>query len=856
MAKEIRDPRDASPFDAVHAVSALPTPSRLPTLSRLPALFGQSDTAWRRFLAIGLVMALGYFALPSQDAQNIAYQVPETLAILAVLGGIYLHRPTNPRPWLLLAAGLTLSTIGDWIWVILSMGYGLEPFPSIADAFYLGGQGLIVVGLLILLRGRVPGGDRSALLDSLVIAVGVGLLSWVFLMSPTVANGGGSFEEIAVALAYPVTDVLLLGVLARLFLVPGRRVLAFYLIVGAVVSTLAADSIYAFLAIGNTYQTGQLVDGGWLLSFAFWGAAALHPSMREVAEPIEPGEIRFSFWRLAVLAGASLMAPAVLVVQWALGRPLDVPVIAAGSVVLFLLVIARLGGLVADLRTTLRQRRVLEEELERQTRTDPLTGLANRVLFHDRLEHVLAARDGKAAVLFIDLDDFKTVNDAYGHDAGDTVLRSVAEDIRRAIRPGDTPARLGGDEFAVLLEGGLDGYRSGLVAERVLAAIQTPTPILTGTEGSRDYSIGASIGISLGSHDTSSAQQLMREADIAMYVAKGQGKGRFTVFEPTTHAPVLRSLELRTDLEQAIRDRQFELHYQPIVDIATGDIAGLEALVRWRHPTRGLLLPAEFIPLAEATGAIVPLGRWILEEAVNEASTWRPLPHGSASALKGPIPPSTSPRAVPSRFHGTAMMGVAPRRPFMSVNLSAIQLTESGFADATTRLLASSGLPAWDLVLETTESTRLDSETASKALRHLRLLGIRLAIDDFGTGYASLSQLRRVPFDIVKIDQSFVAALGPGSRAEAMVSGVVDLALRLNMLVVAEGIETADQLARLREMGCVLGQGFQFAAAMPATELRARLGMPARPRSLTDAAGVATGARPRPSFIARRLPEA
>ncbi|TMK17044.1 MAG: diguanylate cyclase, partial [Actinobacteria bacterium] len=422
---------------------------------------------------------------------------------------------------------------------------------------------------------------------------------------------------IGVALAYPVADILLLAMLVRLFLSPGRPSTAGALLVAALGAWLVGDFVYAFLALDGSYHVGQLVDATWLVGAACFGAAALHPSMREVAAPAKTAEIRFSTVRFAVLAGASLMAPAVLVIQWLTGGPIDVPVIAAGSVIMFLLVIGRLAALVSDLRNTIRQRHALEDELERRSLTDPLTGLANRVLFHDRLAHVLAQRTGKAAVLFLDVDDFKTVNDTAGHQAGDGVLRWVAEAIRRTLRPGDTAARLGGDEFAILLEDGPDAYAAGQVAERLLSAIQAPTAV-----ASRDYSIGASIGISLGSGATSDAETLMREADIAMYVAKGQGKGQFTVFEPSTHAPVLRSLELRADLEQAIRDHQFELFYQPIVDLATGAMAGVEALVRWRHPTRGLLEPSDFIPLAEATGAIVPMGRWILEEACREAARW------------------------------------------------------------------------------------------------------------------------------------------------------------------------------------------------------------------------------------------
>jgi hypothetical protein len=381
-----------------------------------------TDWQWKVFLAVGVAMAIGYFLLPNQGVQNFAYQIPGSLAAVAVLAGIVLHKPADRRPWLLLAGGLVLTTAGDWTWVVLDLS-GQDPFPSVADVFYLGGLALIVASLLLLVRGRVPGGDRATVLDALIVAVGVGLLSWVFLIEPIVADTTRSLGEIGVALAYPVLDVLLLGILASLFLTPGKRVTALYLIIGALVSFLLSDFIYAFLAISDGYQTGQLVDGGWLIGSAFWGAAALHPSMQRVAEPIKPGEVRLPTWRLVMLATASLMAPAVLVIEGISGAHIDIPVIATGCVVLFLLVIARLAGLVSELRATLSQRRVLEAALERRILTDPLTSLANRVLFHDRLEHVLAKRDGQAAVLFIDLDDFKTVNDAYGHEAGDTVLR-------------------------------------------------------------------------------------------------------------------------------------------------------------------------------------------------------------------------------------------------------------------------------------------------------------------------------------------------------------------------------------------------------------------------------------------------
>ncbi len=576
--------------------------------------------AWRWFLAVGIALCLGYFLLP-QDAQDLVYQIPGMLAVVAIFAGIRLHRPADPRPWVALAAGLALTTIGDWTWVLLDRVYGIEPFPSVADVFYLGGMGMIALAVLWLARGRIPGGDRASLLDALIVAVGVGMLSWVFVMAPIVADETQSFGEIAVALAYPLLDIALLGVLVRLVLQPGAQPMSLRLLIGALVAFLASDFPYAVMSLTGGYETGNIVDMGWMVGAVLWGCAALHPTMLSIAEPVERSTAdQFSAFRLLLLVAASLMGPAVLVYQWVNGEPIDVPVIATGCVAIFLLVIMRLGAVVDALRATLDERRSLEHELERRALHDPLTGLANRTLFHDRLGRALARRSGSVAVMFLDLDDFKTVNDAYGHAAGDKVLRAVADALRGAVRAEDTVARLGGDEFAVLLDDSPDRYEAALVAGRLLGAVQVPVHL-----AGYQHAIGVSIGISLGNGGDASAETLMRDADIAMYVAKGQGKGTFTVFEPTEHHAVVRGLELRTDLDRAIREREFELHYQPILSLETGVVAGVEALVRWRHPHLGLLPPAEFISLAEATGAIIPLGEWILEEACRAAAAWSSL---------------------------------------------------------------------------------------------------------------------------------------------------------------------------------------------------------------------------------------
>jgi EAL domain-containing protein (putative c-di-GMP-specific phosphodiesterase class I) len=316
----------------------------------------------------------------------------------------------------------------------------------------------------------------------------------------------------------------------------------------------------------------------------------------------------------------------------------------------------------------------------------------------------------------------------------------------------------------------------------------------------KERSVGASVGISLGLSGRDSAEQLMSEADIAMYVAKGEGKGGLSVFDPRTHASVVRSIGLRDDLERAIRDRQFELHYQPIVDLESGDLAGVEALARWRHPTRGLLAPRDFIGVAESTGAIISLGQWIFADSCRRAADWAD--------------------------------GLLADGRFMSINLSTVQITYPGFVAFVTETVERAGVDPRAILVEVTESANPDGEAVVDALHRLHALGIRLAVDDFGTGFAAMEQLARLPFAVIKIDRGLVASVDTDGRAEAVVTGVTDLARRLGAVVVAEGIERPEQLAPLRQMGCQMGQGFHFAPALPPAELEALLaGDPAAARS-------------------------
>ena len=443
-------------------------------------------------------------------------------------------------------------------------------------------------------------------------------------------------------------------------------------------------------------------------------------------------------------------------------------------------------------------RKRLEEQLQHDAFHDPLTGLANRALFSDRVAHALARRHGVGqgvAVLFIDLDDFKLVNDSLGHAAGDVLLTAVADRIRGCLRPQDTAARIGGDEFAVLVEEA-DAQRSAEIADGILEAMRTPFAL-----ADRQVFMQASIGISVANDgdegaDPETAEDLLRNADAAMYTAKARGKGRHQLYEPAMHAEALRRLELRERLEAALDAGEFEVHYQPTVELASETIIGAEALVRWRQPDGRVAQPGEFLGVAEDSGLIVGLGRWVLEQACNEAATW----------------------------------AQAGRSLSVAVNAAPRQLADPAFPGDVAAALTASGLPPDHLVMEVTESALLDEgQVTTSAIAELKRLGVRVALDDFGTGYSSLSHLRRFPIDVLKIDRSFIAGIDGDSRDErALVRSIVRLAHSLRLETVAEGIERPEQLDVLRTFGARQGQGFLFAEPMDASAFRKLIGSAVR----------------------------
>ncbi len=442
------------------------------------------------------------------------------------------------------------------------------------------------------------------------------------------------------------------------------------------------------------------------------------------------------------------------------------------------------GGIVLNIRDV-SERTALEVELRHQAFHDALTGLANRALFADRIEHALT-RQGRSgarlAVLLIDLDDFKAVNDSSGHGVGDRLLREVAIRLRAGAREGDTVARLGGDEFAVLLEDAVDARAPRVAAERVLAAFATPFCL-----GDRSLNISASVGSAVAVAGSASSDELVRQADVAMYVAKSRGKCCWVMFEPGMQQVVEERMQVKTDLVAALfAGDQMELYYQPVVNLETRAIIGVEALLRWNHPVRGLVAPLDFLPLAEDTGLIIPLGQWVLRHACAQAREWQ-LDHSELAGLS------------------------------MSVNVSGRQLDDPALMDVVRRALTDTGLAPEALVLEITESVLMrDAEATVLALRALKALGVRLAMDDFGTGYSSLASLQRFPIDVLKIDRSFTAGLDGEERQAALAEMVVRIGATLDLQTVAEGIERADEVGWLQQLGCDYGQGFLFSRPLPA----------------------------------------
>ncbi|HUB68959.1 MAG TPA: EAL domain-containing protein [Acidimicrobiales bacterium] len=1033
-------------------------------VSKLP------KSLWARFLVFEAVLAFVYFPFGVPSGKGLLLgvipwmewpgQVPAwsllgLSAVAAIAYGARHYRPRAGVAWWFIGAGVLLFITGDTIyksWHQL-MGQQNIPFPSFIDAIYITMYPVLAVGLLLLARSRGGGGDKVSLLDALIVTLGLGLASWIFLIGPNVRAPGGLLVRLTSA-AYPLGDVLVLAMLAHLWSAGRLRNAAGRLLTLGTVGTLVADTVYGLAGLHPSFNwhDGNVFDIGWILFYSCWGAAALHPSMRELSEPRPAAEPRTSGWRLALLGSVSLIGPAALLGEAVGGAPRDAEAVAGASGIMFLLVVVRMSlvvrahgqavereqvlrreaaqlvgapgrpavyaaaframtelvgqragvrsrlavagssqelsvvaqsdagvptgqvclaeypsevesalgrgraarsafedgwlfacpvatggqlkglievrtstelspdvanvletlaaqvalaldreGLAEDIHArqsearfrtlvqnasdviliakpdttityqtpsalrilgyaagslegseftsllhpsdvdrvvasfggvasrmgasasvecrvrhsegqwrqmevvatnllgeptvegivlTLRdvtEQKALENELKHQAFHDSLSGLANRALFKDRLEHALArsARSlGSLAVLFLDLDDFKLVNDSLGHSAGDELLVEVANRLMRSLRTGDTAARFGGDEFAVLLEE-TDGPEDACqAAERILEQLRPPVWVRE-----RSVVIHASIGIAYSKLGAEDPAELLQAADVAMYAAKARGKNCYQIYEPALQVAVSSRLERTAELQKAVDESQFVLHYQPIVSLDGGSKLFLEALVRWEHPEKGLIAPGDFIPLAEETGLIIPIGKWVLEEACQQVKKWQDE-FGLGEQLR------------------------------VSVNVSARHFQHGTLTNDVSQAISSCHLDPWCLVLEITETLLVhDAEAVINRMAELKALGVGFAVDDFGTGYSSLSYLRRFPIDILKVDKSFVDDVGDSDKALALADAIVQLGRSLSLDTVAEGIEKSRQADDLRELGCTYGQGFLFARPVGPEEI-------------------------------------
>jgi diguanylate cyclase (GGDEF)-like protein/PAS domain S-box-containing protein len=1020
-------------------VPAPPTKTRSPTVASVfPWAFA--------YLIVAAGLTFLYYLFPAYHSP--LWTALGLSAVAATVAGVRRNRPRQPLAWYLLAAAELTFIAGDTSYNVLTqIMHQDNPFPSVADLFYLLTYVFIASGIFLIIRARCSSRDLPSLIDAVIITTGLGLLSWVYLIVPNFQADGLDWLQRAVSVAYPVGDVLILAMLARLVAGGGLRFGSMrFLMIGAM-GIMAADVLYGLIQINGVWEIGGPVDIGWALFYATWGAAALHPSMRRLTDIAPLASVGAGRARLTLLALASLIAPGVLLVQSVRHTNIastTVATVAVFSATLFVLVLARMSGVVnahqqsivreRALRTssealvaasglpdiyraalagvtslvggpalqgawvylaesegircvansattpqlpderalwdaaqgggylsqsgtlsvnplrydledrgmlitegktaltvdqhhalstlasqvalavvsatlaeelhqrksqeqfrgmiqnaseiivvvddfgrikygtpslerelghpvgellgtplsdllhpdevvmadallsgmagrssqapsvtdwrlrradgrylffevltsnllddlsvtgivlTMRnvtERRALEQQLTHQAFHDTLTGLPNRALFQDRVEHALARavrRGTTLALAMIDLDDFKVVNDTRGHGAGDAMLREVGRRLKMTLRSSTTIARLGGDEFAVLFEDLDDLSQARYITERILQPFRTPFAL-----DGEDLLTSASVGLVVSGESGVALNftELLRCADLALYAAKERGKGRVEVYQDDLLTRMVSRATQRSELSTAMQSGQFEMHYQPVVLIDTGEIVGSEALIRWRHPTRGLVMPGEFITMAEETGQIVELGRWVLEHACTQWRVWADQGHASHR---------------------------------LSVNVSARQLQESSFADEVRSVLLRHDMSPAALVLELTESIfALDGPKILEQLTIIRDLGVRLAVDDFGTGYSSLSYLQQFKIDEVKVDKSFVDGLGSGNGDDgALANAIVSMAHSLRLEVVAEGIERAAQRDELWSMGCGLGQGYMYSRPVSSEDL-------------------------------------
>ena len=744
-----------------------------------------ADRAWRSPLplafgvALTLLFATGVGPRPDGAGWDLAYDVVlysgVGLAAVLVCLQAALRSPVERLAHLALAAAFALNAAADLLYSLVVAGQDPEPSPSIADAFYLAFYVPLYIALVGLIRSRVRRFHTSMWLDGLIGALGAGAVAVALVLSPALASAQGGDLATLTTLAYPVADVVLLALLVAVGAILGvRRDRVVLLIAGGLATYLVGDVGYLHLTLSDSYVTGGPLDLTWLVGTCLIAASAHagRPGPGPAA-PAEQGRSRVGWRVLAVPLVCNLASLVVLGVGWGDQVSAVAAWCAIGCV---LAALARTAVTFAEVRTF--------HEVRREARTDELTGLANRRSLLEAAGRVVADADSRhpAALLLMDLDGFKEVNDGLGHHAGDELLRQIGPRVTPLLGERDVLARLGGDEFAVLLPGtGLDAAQ--LRAEQIRDAIGAPFRV----DGIRLH-VGVSIGVATAPVPAASVEEMLRCADVAMYAAKKNQDGVSTyISDPGQDSgDRLRTME---ELRVALHTGQLLVHLQPQIDLAGGSVAGVEALVRWQHPARGLLSPAHLLPAATQAGLLRPLMTTVLELSLAAAARWWPTT---------PVP--------------------------VSVNLSAADVTDLDLPDKVMQALARHGLPPGALTLELVEDTLMsDPDRGRQVLAELRQRGVRTSIDDYGTGYSSLAYLHTLPADELKLDRSLTRDVATDPRARAIVAHTVALTHELGLVVVAEGVEDLATGEVLRTLGCDLVQGFAYAVPVPVEEFVADL---------------------------------
>jgi diguanylate cyclase (GGDEF)-like protein len=740
------------------------------------ASMGKHGGRW--YPALVAILITVYW-LTSGLTRNVMYIVVGLCAVGAlVLGG----RRDRPRraAWMMFALGVSLAAGGDLVaaWYVATDRE--MPFPSLADLGYLMQYLCLCSGLALFARKRRP--DLAGLLDAAVLSVGGALVLWVALGGS--ARIGWNAVDL-VGLAYPIANITFLTFAVWLATGPPGLIDSgvLRLLTVGICFGLIGDTCYG-LSDGTLTPQDRAFGTMYLLMSACWGYAALR-SATAAPTPRKPHR-NLSHQRLFLTYASLLVVPGVLTLGLA-RQTLDVDenAVIVAAALLALLVPTRMWHSTRQLEFSTRQRDRYRDDLVHQAAHDPLTDLPNRAYLLELLTPLMyrASRAGhEVALLFVDLDFFKRVNDTLGHAAGDEVLRTTAERMKSVLRAGDVIGRQGGDEFVVLIDPVPSPADLMEIANRIVTVVSVPVVTAAGRAV-----IGASVGIALARDGEVDPEKLLQDADMAAYRAKANGRGRVEMFDAALRQELEVRLALETEIRTALAEEQFELYYQPVIDVPTRSLYGYEALIRWRHPVRGLVSPIDFIPVAEESMLICEIGAWVLHTATRQLATWtRDDPDG----------------------HG---------RVTVAVNISARHLASRSLIDEVRHSLHASGLPASRLILEITETVLLDEPTADAHLRDLRALGVTISLDDFGTGYTSIGQLQKLQVDTLKIDQSFLHATDPGTLS--LLQLMVTAAHAFGLDVVAEGIETQEQLDRLTSIGCEHAQGYFLGRPAPAHDV-------------------------------------